>query len=419
MTQLQAPLHQPIATIAPSTTTTWWQQARIGLFIHWGPYAALGGAWQDQPVSGCAEHIRRTAPIARQTYRDLALGWNPTAVQPAAWVDLAREAGLGYIVFTSKHHDGFCLWDSPDTNFTIARGALQRDIMAELRAAADAADMPLGWYYSPRDWDHPDFRGDAGHPDLKADPERDARAQLPQYLAFMQRQCADLIKRYGPVATLWFDGQDNDPATAGTDALLAHLRALAPQTLINDRIGSDGYEADYAICEGYIPGEAPTRPWETCLSLNYNWGFCRRDQRWCGAQDLIRKACETVGNGGNFLINIGPDGDGHVPQPAVDTLRAFGRWMQVHRRALCGTTALPTPTPGLRYTRDADAIYALVLRPQAGELRLPGLWAGMAPRLLGGDPLRWRQDHNDVVVTLPALSDGLVCVVELPEGALA
>lgn len=406
------------SSLIASDRLAWWRKSRLGMFIHWGPYATLGGVWNGREIDGCAEHIRRSAPVPRADYERLSRAWTPAACDPAAWVALAQEAGLGYLVFTSKHHDGFCMWDSAHTDFSLARGASGRDIMRELHQAATVAGLPLGWYYSPRDWHHPDFRGDDGHPEPTVESASDRRAHLDRYIDYVAAQTAELLERYGPVATLWYDGQDNDPEAARSDELLALIRARSPQTLVNDRIGADGYEADYAICEGFIPGEGPQRPWETCLSLNYNWGYKASDQRWCSTANLARKACDAIGLGGNLLVNIGPDGDGRVPEPAVASLRGFGRWLRTHGEALRDTTALPPPSDGVRLTRGSGAIYALLLDPDEGELLLPRVWAGMAPSLLGGRDLAWKQTPNGVRIVLPAPRDDLPRAVVLPNATL-
>ncbi len=410
MSTATAAINIPSATAAGHHD--WWRQARLGMFIHWGPYAPLAGVWEGREVEGCAEHIRQTGPIPRDAYERQARAWSPRAFDAAALVALAQEAGLGYMVFTSKHHDGFCMFDSAHTDFSIAKGAFARDPMRELRIAADAAGLPLGWYYSPRDWHHPDYRiarGEQSEADLTA---------LERYIAYVRDQTTELIDRYGPVATLWYDGQDNGPQTARSDELLACIRALSPATLVNDRIGLEGYHADYAICEGYVPGEGPDRPWETCLSLNYSWGFRANDQRWCPAHELARKVCDAIGLGGNMLINVGPDGDGVIPAPAEAILRTFGRWMRVHGEALHGTTALPPLTDDIRLTRSSDAMYALLLDPTAGEVLLPRVWAGMVPRLLGGRELPWKQGQDGLRVTLPAAKDGMPRIVLLPNATL-
>lgn len=401
---------------APSITAAdrhaWWRQARLGMFIHWGPYAPLAGVWEGREVEGCAEHIRQTGRIPREAYERQARAWSPRSFDPAAWVSLAQEAGLGYLVFTSKHHDGFCMFDSGSTDFSIAKGSFGRDVMRELRTAADAVGLPLGWYYSPRDWHHADFRIATGE-QTEAD-----RTALTRYIDYVKAQTEELIDRYGPVATLWYDGQDNGPQAARSDELLACIRARDPAILVNDRIGRDGYQADYAICEGYVPGEGPARPWETCLSLNYNWGFRASDQRWCPAHELARKVCDAIGLGGNMLINVGPDGDGAIPAPAVATLRAFGRWMRINEEALRGTTALPPLSEDIRLTRGPGALYALLLDPVVGEILLPRVWAGMVPRLLGGRELLWQQGQDGLRVTLPVAKDGMPRIILLPNATL-
>lgn len=403
----------------------WWREAKFGIFIHWGPYAQLGGRYQDQAIPFGTEWIRHTARIPREDYAALAMAWNPTGYDPHAWATLIAEAGARYTVLTTKHHDGFCLWDTATTEFRLPATSFARDAVAEFATAVRAQGLRLGWYYSPRDWHHPhflpryeilghdtegrqvlgfaasDLTGPHDAPDgspRSALPWVDAPApaggrDLARYHADLRTHLTELTTRYGLVDVLWFDGQDVLPTHFPADAIVDQLRAVNPDMIINDRLGTPPWTADFGIHENVIPESGETRDWESCDTMNYTWGYGEDWTEWFPPRKFIHDLCDVVSKGGNYLLNIGPDGDGRIPDSCADRLREIGRWLSRYGEAIYGTRrVLHAPTlPGVRFTQRGDHLYVLQLDAVGSDLWLPGLSldpGGEAIDLGTGRPVR-------------------------------
>ncbi|MBN2432419.1 MAG: alpha-L-fucosidase [Acidobacteria bacterium] len=346
----------------------WWRDARFGLFIHWGPYAVPAGIHQGQPVSGTGEWIMYTAQIPVSEYEPYARQFNPREFDADAWVRLARDAGMKYIVITSKHHDGFCLWDSPVSDYDIMDfSPFKRDILKELADACRRQGMPLGFYYSIMDWHHPQATG----------------ADFPKYRdGYMIPQLEELLAGYGDIGVLWFDGYWIDEWTeAQGRALYDHLRGIRPDLIINNRIGrcrekegmsqSAECAGDFGTPEQEIPAEGlPGVDWETCMTMNDTWGFKADDHNWKSADVLIRQLVDVASKGGNFLLNVGPTAEGLIPPSSVERLQRMGRWLAVNGEAVYGTTASPLDRPAWgRYTKKTGRIFAHVFEwPADGRL---------------------------------------------------
>ncbi len=442
MTTNDMTLHNNEATAAREQRLQWWRQARFGMFIHWSPATCLSGYWQGRPTNFCSEWIRHVARIPRADYIELVRNFQPRRFDPAEWVAVARQAGMKYMVFTAKHHDGFCFWDSEQTDFKITNTAAKRDVMQELTEECRRQRMPLGWYYSPRDWHHPDYlphysrlaqpgaayKGwwgyaanpalgiekdlDCGCPACVADvpvPEdRDAKqADLSRYLRFMRRQLEELVTRYGPAAVLWFDAQEHSPAVGGTADLIRFLRRLNPDLLINDRVATEPGWGDFAIHEWNIPQGLQPRPWESCLCLNGSWSFNALDLAWKPAAQLVRELCEIVSRGGNLLLNVGPDPDGVIPPASVERLQELGRWLRLNGEAIYDTDAGAFPPTGpLRFTRRGDTHYVIATEWPGARLDLPMLRLRPEAQveLLGvGTLLRWENQATGCSVRLPSV----------------
>jgi alpha-L-fucosidase len=390
------------ATLSPDQRMGWWRDAKLGLFLHWGLYSVPGGEWNGSPTKGMAEHIRSKASVSAKDYAALAGQFTAGAYDPDGWCELAVDAGLKYVVFTTKHHDGYCMFDSRLTDYKVTQSACGRDVMAELHAAMLRRGLKIGWYYSPRDWNHPDYLQK-----LPFDPPNPG-ADLQRYFAYMQGQVTELLERYGPVSVLWFDGSDHPPEVSGADGLVKHIRRLSPETIINDRVGADGYRCDFGVQEGKIPAAGQVRDWETCMSLNYNWGFNKHDHRWAPPAEVIRNVCDVVSKGGNLLLNVGPDGEGRIPQPAQQTLRALGEWLRFNGEAIYGTRRWRLAAdPCVRYTRRGSTLYALVLERPSQSILLSDVPAAESVRLVGGTQnLPIRQEAGGIRVTLPGTLAG-------------
>lgn len=418
----------------------WWREAKFGMFIHWSAAASLNGYWKGKPSNWCTEWVRHSARIPRDDYHALCRNFNPRHFYPEDWVTLARQTGMKYMVFTAKHHDGFCFWDTAETDFKITNTAFKRDAMRDLADECRRQEMPLGWYYSPRDWDHTDYlphyqrlsrkgaryggwwgykpdpaqgigtEADCGCAACVADipivEERDpAKADLARYLAFMRRQLHELVTRYGPAAVLWFDGQEHAPTVGGTADLIHRLRELHPNLILNDRVATEPGWGDFGVHEHHIPGEAQARDWESCLTVNGSWAFNAYDLNWKPAAQLVRELCDIVSRGGNLLLNVGPDQDGAVPAECMRRMQELGRWLQVNGEAIYGTTAGAfAPTETLRFTRKGDTHYAIALEWPGTELLLPGVAPAAAAEvsLLGvGTRLAWEATSDGCRVHLP------------------
>lgn len=404
----EAPAPDAFTDPARDARMAWWREARFGMFIHWGLYAIPAGQWNGKPAPGTGEWIQRNARIPANDYAALAASFNPTAFDARAWARLAKDAGMKYMVITSKHHDGFCLFKTDATGYDIIDATpFARDVIRELADACRDEGIRFGVYYSIWDWRHPDFKRDDAGLD-----------RMPSYIDFMQRQLRELITNYQP-AVLWFDGEWPPEWTEerGRD-LYAFCRSLSPSVIINNRIGKArddmaGFSkyrsvGDYHTPEQEIPGRPPPgADWETCMTLNDTWGYRSDDDNWKSSDTLIRHLAEVAGKGGNFLLNIGPRADGSIPQPSVDRLREVGAWLATNAQAIHGTSAGPFSNPHWGHaTANGATLYLIITDwPADGRLELPGLrTAVLSARLLGGPAvaLAPRQSGPWPALVLPA-----------------
>ena len=375
----------------------WFREAKFGMFIHWGAYSTAAGEWNGRRVPGIGEWLLSNAQIKPEDYAVLTKQFNPVKFDARRWVSIAKDAGMKYIVITSKHHDGFCLWDSALTDWDVGGSAFApRDPLKELADACAEAGIRLCFYHSIMDWHHPDYL-----PRRAWDTRPTDGADYQRYIAYMKGQLKELASgRYGDVGILWFDGEWEGTWTheMGKD-LYDYCRALDKDIIVNNRVdtgrsGMEGltregdYRGDYGTPEQQIPatGLPAGFDWETCMTMNDTWGYKKFDANWKSSRDLIRKLVDIASKGGNFLLNVGPTGEGEIPAPSVERLEAMGAWMKVNARAVYGTQANPFPEPPAwgRVTRarnddGSDRLYLHVFDwPAGGKLRLSGLLS--APR---------------------------------------
>ncbi|RQW07490.1 alpha-L-fucosidase, partial [candidate division KSB1 bacterium] len=332
---------------AEKDNMAWWRDARFGLFIHWGLYAIPAGEWNGE--TGHAEWIRQTAQIPLETYDQFVHQFNPVHFNADEWVRMAKEAGMKYIVLTSKHHDGFCLFDSEHTDFDVMSTPFQRDILAELAQACAREGIKICWYHSIMDWHHPDYL-----PRRPWEKDRSTEgADFARYVQHLKNQLAELTSKYGEIGVLWFDGEWEETWTHDHGAdLYNYVKGLQPSIIINNRVdkGRSGmagmttgeHAGDFGTPEQEIPATGLLGvDWETCMTMNDHWGYNKNDHNWKSAEELIRKLADIASKGGNFLLNVGPKADGTFPQESIDRLKAIGEWMSVNGESVYGTQASP------------------------------------------------------------------------------
>lgn len=393
--------------------TAWWREAKFGLFIHWGVYSVPADALRG------AEWFLHGARMQVKDYERFAPRFNPVRFNAAEWVRLAKQAGMKYIVITSKHHDGFCMYDTKLTDWCITRASpFRRDPLRELAEECRKQGIKLGFYYSIMDWHHPDY--------LPRRPWEEgvrpaAGASLDRYIEYMKGQLRELLTGYGPIAVLWFDGGWEHNAQALRSAEVnALVRSLRPSILINDR---NHLPEDFSTPEQTIPADAlpDGRLWETCMTMNNSWGYARNDHNWKSTSDLVRKLCDIAHKGGNFLLNVGPTELGEFPPEAVERLRQIGEWLRRNGAAIYGTQKSPwrrMPFEGRCTVRGSRLFLHVFEWPEDGvrlqDLKTPVVSA----RVLGtGEVLsvKLEKDADLPVVYLgrPQRVDPIVTVVEL------
>lgn len=395
----------------------WWREAGFGMFIHWGAYAVPGGVHKGKEVSGIGEWIMSSANIPVAEYEPYPRQFDPQQFDAEAWVRIAKEAGMKYIVITSKHHDGFCLWDSKLTDYDIMdTSPFKRDILKELREACEKAGVKLCFYHSIMDWHHPDAQGrdyGNGNPDGP-----DFASYRENYL---KPQLKELIEKYNP-HVLWFDGEWIPEWTEeqGKD-LYQYVRSLKPDILINNRVGKgrQGMQGmnrepddvgDFGTPEQEILDYGSVGlDWESCMTMNDTWGFKRNDHNWKSAEALVHNLVDIAAKGGNYLLNVGPTPEGLIPAASVERLAEMGAWMRVNHPVVFDSRMWFQYKEGehIRYTSGADGyVYATCLEWPGEVLQLKYVrpLEGSAVELLGYDkPLAWSFDpRHGLTIQLPA-----------------
>jgi len=363
----------------------WWREARFGLFIHWGLYAIPAGKWGDKTNYG--EWIRHEAQIPLPEYEKLLIQFNPVKFNAKEWVRMAKDAGMKYIVITSKHHDGFCLFDSKVTDWDVMSTPFQRDILKELSDACKEEGIKMCFYYSIMDWHHPDY---LPRREWEKEQRPEGDANYDRYIEYMKSQLKELVNNYGPLGILWFDGEWENTWTheKGVD-LYNYVRSLQPNIIINNRVdtGRSGMAGlatgenvgDYGTPEQEVPAKGlPGIDWETCMTMNKHWGYNAYDKFFKSTKVLIQLLVDIVSKGGNFLLNVGPMANGEFPPESVERLREIGEWMKVNSESIYGTMASPFDKPSWgRYTQKKTEngktiLYAHVFQYEPdGKINIP------------------------------------------------
>ena len=396
----------------------WWREARFGLFIHWGLYAQAAGSWDGKPTGGAGEWIMNDMQIPLSQYAKLVPQFNPVQFNADDWVRIAKNAGMKYIVITSKHHEGFGMYPSALTDWCIKSTPFQRDPLKELAAACKKEGLKLCFYHSIMDWHSPLYAPRKPWNDIdKTPPDFDA------YDAYLKGQLKELLTGYGPIGVLWFDGQWENTWTydRGVD-LYNYVRGLQPGIIVNNRAGTEQkllpgqtHVGDYKTPEQTIPpnGFGPGVDWETCMTMNDTWGYKKQDNNWKSTQMLIRNLIDCASKGGNYLLNVGPTGEGLIPDASIERLKEIGQWMEVNGAAIHGTGAspfakqLPWGRCTTKVSGNTTTLYLHVFDwPSGGELLVPGLKNKIAPAYLLADPkkkkLAAKNNGDGWTISLPA-----------------
>ena len=403
--------------------TAWYRAAKFGMFIHWGAYsvASVEASWPIMEPN-IAWHI--TEPEYVLLYKR----FNPTQYSPEAWVELARQAGQRYMVITTKHHDGFCMFDSALTDYKITSTPYGKDVIAMLAEAAREVGMPIGFYYSPPDMHHPGYRDtsklvkDTWHGDA-------SRPEWATYLNYMEGQLRELLTNYGPVALIWFDGLDRVERYQG-QRFINLIHELQPAALVNNRIGVDG---DFVTPEQEIPDRIPTTSaakgsqgaaesqasapatvpspadfqlWETCMTINDTWAYNKHDQKFKSVKELIQDLANVASKGGNFLLDVGPTPEGTIQPEFVERLQAMGEWMKVNGDSIYGTTYGPWQNlPWGKTTAKGKTVYLHVFDwPTKAELEVPALKARVSQItvLATGQKAQFKQEKGRLTIAVPS-----------------
>ncbi len=375
-----------------------WQSLRFGMFVHWGPVSLRGTeiGWS------------RGTQVPVTDYDSLYKEFNPVLFDAEAWVDLAKEAGMKYLVFVTKHHDGFCMWPSAYTDYDIGSTPFRRDITGELAQACRDAGIMFGTYYSILDWWNPLYPGGHGNP-----PKDTSRADMKKYITYMYHQLDELLDRYQP-EVIWFDGQWERYWTHEEGGkLYAHLRKKKDDLLINNRVdkgnvqgekGTKIYAGDFLTPEQRIGAYDLQNPWESCITIARQWAWKPND-KVKSRGEILRTLALAAGGNGNLLLNVSPMLDGRIERRQQQRLREVGAWLKHYGDAIYGTTGGPyLPDSVMASTRKENKIYLLLLQEQKGDLALaaPPKVKIEEVTLMDGKAIPWEKKKDELHIALPA-----------------
>ncbi len=372
---------------ARSERTKWFLDARFGMFIHWGLYSI--------PARG--EWIRSVEKISKEEYQCFFDEFNPTDYKPAEWAKAAKEAGMKYAVLTAKHHDGFCLFDSKLTDYKATNTKAGRDLVKEFVEAFRAEGLKVGLYYSLLDWHHEDYPAfaDRIHPMRDNEAFKGKQHHFENYVSYLHGQVKELCTNYGKIDIMWYDFSYDEYLGEKWKAteLVDMVRTLQPGIILDNRLEASGehsgtiktgspsvYSGDFASPEQIIPHSGVTDeagnsiPWEACITMNNNWGYCSSDKLFKSSKQIIRKLVECVSKNGNMLLNVGPDAKGMIPDASIEILKQIGQWMKKNGKSIygCGAAQYAKPDWGY-YTNSGKYLYAHVFDGSIGALVLAGL----------------------------------------------
>jgi len=427
----------------------WWREARFGMFIHWGVYAVPAGIYKGQKIDRIGEWIMNRGKIPVAEYQEFAKEFNPVKYDPEAWVKMAKDAGMKYIVITSKHHDGFALFDSKASKWDIVDATpYGKDLLKPLAEACRKYGIKLGFYYSQaQDWNNPGgaaarkvaSEGWANPDSAKIDAYTEANSghwdpaqttkTMAQYIDDVAvSQVKELLTNYGDVAVLWWD-----TPTGMTDEFAEKLNALLklqPNIITNDRLKRPNYPGDFKTPEQRIPNlsELDGKDWETCMTMNETWGYKSWANNWKSLKTIIQNTVDIASKGGNYLLNVGPKADGTFPQESIELLKGMGAWMKVNGESIYGTKASPFGLfPWGRCTKKENGqntlLYFSVFEwPKDGKLSIPGLKNKIvsAKLLANGVSLKTEKKDDGVIINIPekALDENVTVIKVEVQGGL-
>ena len=380
---------------------------RFGMFIHWGLYAIPARASRS-------EWIRSVDKLTIEDYQPYFDTFDPVDYNPREWARLAKKAGMRYAVLTTKHHDGFCLFDSQYTDYKATNTPAGRDLVKEYVEAFRAEGIMVGFYYSLLDWHHPDYPAykDAHHPMRDNEAFNEQGKRFDRYVEYLHNQVRELLTNYGKIDIMWFDFHYDDMTGEKWEAtkLVKMAREINPDLIIDDRIGGDikvdepvYYAGDFGSPEQMIPANGVCDykgnpiPWETCMTLNDNWGYSEADMNYKSAKNVVRMLVECTSKGGNLILNVGPDARGNIPKKSVEILTEVGEWMDKNSASIykCGIASYPKPEWG-RLTKGEGAVYLHLIDQNQDTIAMPSFpyKVKMATRLSDGARLSMEEPWN-------------------------
>ena len=319
----------------------WFRDAKFGMFIHWGLYSVPAGQWKGK--TSYAEWFQLETKMPCEEYDKFAGQFNPVKFDALQWAQTAKDAGMKYLVITSKHHDGFSMFDTKFSDFNIVRSTPYRhDPMKDLAEACRKVGIKFCFYYSIADWHNPDSPAEYSQHGFHGQPKADA--DVGKYADYMRNQVHELLTGYGPIGILWFDGGGafRSPDRAKllkADEMVKMIHQTQPACLINNRLGAG---SDYGTPEQIIPAGGAKEPFEVCMTINRHWGYNKADDKWKSPTELVRNLIDIVSKGGNYLLNVGPTSEGLMPAPSIESLRGVGKWLKANGESIygAGPTAL-------------------------------------------------------------------------------
>jgi alpha-L-fucosidase len=429
-TAASLPAAEPAAASKARDRLAWFNKAKFGLFIHWGPYAVPAGEWGGKTDYG--EWIMLQADIPMAKYEGLARQLNPVKFDAKEWVTLAKDAGMNYLVITAKHHDGFAMYDSKLTDYDIVDWTpFKRDPVKELAHESRKAGLNFSVYYSIVDWHHPDFPAKYSQirkqfPDGYHGAPR-PEADIRKYADYQMGQVKELLTNYGDIGILWFDGggsfrnRDRKSLLQG-ETLVDMIHTLQPQTLINNRLG---FGSDYGTPEQHIPAGSLGTAFEVCMTLNRHWGYNKNDHDWKSTKTIVDNLADIASKGGNYLLNVGPTAEGVIPPESVKILREVGQWLKVNGEAIYDSTAGPAGEniragAQVRMTQKPGRLYLTVLEwPKDQTIFMEGMKGALVKKayLLADPekkPLALEPHERSLTLRLPVTApDALASVIVL------